>query len=85
VRRLAFTAAARAQFFTLVEEPERQVSAVERLLVIAEDPEKALALVGGATKIRRTNISGCCFFVLPIEASKTVPRALLVVVKVRRI
>jgi hypothetical protein len=78
VRRHAFTAAARAQFFRLVDEPERQVSVVERLLVIVEDPEKALALVGGA-------IGGYCFFVLPIEVSKTVPRALLVVVKVRRI
>jgi mannose/fructose/N-acetylgalactosamine-specific phosphotransferase system component IIB len=85
VRRLAFTAAARAQFFTLVEQPERQVSAVERLLVIAKDPEKALALVGGATRIRRANIGGFCFFVLPVEVSKNFPRALLLVVKVRPI
>jgi hypothetical protein len=83
VRKLAFTASARAQFFTLVEEPERQVAAVERLLVIAKDPERALALVGGATRIRRSNIGGLCFFLLPVEASKILPTPLLLVIKVR--
>jgi hypothetical protein len=85
VRKLAFTAAARAQFFRLIDEPERQVAAIERLLVIANDPEKALALVDGGTRIRRSNITGLCFFVLPVEASRNFPTPMLLVLKVRKI
>jgi hypothetical protein len=85
VRRIDFTSASRAQFFAYFDSYDKQVAAVERLLVLAKNPEKALALVGAQTRIRRANIGGFCFFLLPIESSKNFPTPVLLVIKIRSI